>query len=142
MAEKNFVSYRRELVKINNKKMDGGLMDYEDAEAEVVDYLSKQKMIEISDIGNEEVNKTKEYLREKKNECRRHVIECIYQKNISVRGYQDHKIEKFIEEMVSEYAGYSALEEAFDDPLVDDIYCIDWETIFVERDGVNMRYWN
>lgn len=142
MSERSYRSYKRDLVKINNKKLiDGVLLDYEDAENEIVDYLSQKKMIELDFSNRSDETKTKEYLKDKKREIRQHVIDCIYQRNISIRGYQDDKIDDFIDEMVAEYAGYSILEEAFLDESIDDIYCIDWQTIFVEKDGENVKYW-
>jgi len=140
MSERTYRSYKRDLVKINNKKFDGTIMDYEEAEKEIVDYLSEKKKLEFDTKQVENVIKTKDYLREKKLECRRLIVDCIYQKNISVRGYPNEKIEDFIEEMVAEYAGYSILEDAFADPDINDIYCIDWETIFVEKKNKNIPY--
>ena len=143
MNDKNFRSYKRDIVKINNKKVTSAILDFEDAENEIVEYLTEKKMIEITENAGEqeEVAKTKEYLRFRKREARRHVTDCIYQRNISVRGYEGDKIDDFIHEMVNEYAGYSILDDAFEDPKIDDIFCIDWETIFVEKDGENIPYW-
>ena len=94
MSERSYRSYKRDLVKINNKKLiDGVLLDYEDAENEIVDYLSQKKMIELDFSNKSDETKTKEYLKDKKREIRQHVIDCIYQRNISIRGYQDDKIE-------------------------------------------------
>ena len=43
MSERTYRSYKRDLVKINNKKFDGTIMDYEEAEKEIVDYLSEKR---------------------------------------------------------------------------------------------------
>lgn len=146
MIEKDFKSFRRDILKATAQKTDGMLLSYDDALEEVREYLQEKmseeraEEIKLETSNTGEVIKDKEYLREKKKKHRELINECIGIKNIRVKGYEGDKIYQFIDEMVAEFAGYSILEEAFQDPGVSDIYVIDWDTIFVEKNGVNERY--
>lgn len=140
--EQDFKSFRRDIMKATNKSTSGIILEYEEALEEVRDYLqeriseelARQKTIE------KDVAKDKEYLREKKEKYRDLILEAISIKNLRIRGYEGDKLNSFVEEMVGEFAGYSVLEDAFNDPEVSDIYVIDWETIYVEKDGANVEY--
>lgn len=142
---KSYTSYKKDIVRINNKERQNikQIYDYEDAEQLVVDFLTENKILnmeaQINEIGINR-NLTKDDLKKEKEKIRRMVVDCIMQKNITVRGYSGDKIETFINEMVSEYAGYSVLEEAFNDPDVDDIFCLAYNKIYVEKNGRNERY--
>lgn len=146
LIEKDFKTFRRDILKATAQKTDGMLLGYDDAMEEVREYLqekiSQEKvdamLYEKDDEG--EIIKDKEYLRQKKKKFRDLISECIGIKNIRVKGYEGEKIRDFIDEMTAEFAGYSILEEAFQDPEVSDIYIIDWDTIFVEKNGVNQKY--
>lgn len=143
--EKAFVSYKKEIVKIanNNTSKANEVVDYDEAEKMIVDYIAEKKVVEMQvNDGNLGTNRnlTKEDLREGKKRCRKMVSDCILQKNLSVRGYSGDKLDEFINDMVNEYSGYSVLEDAFNDPDVDDIYCIEWNKIYVERKGQNVKY--
>lgn len=145
MIEKDFKTFRRDILKATSQKTDGMLLSYDDAMEEVREYLqekmSEEKAEELRYENDEgEVIKDKEYLRQKQKRVREMINECIGIKNIRVKDYEGEKIHKFVDEMVAEFAGYSILEEAFQDPGVSDIYIIDWDTIFVEKNGVNERY--
>lgn len=140
-----YTSYYKDIAKINHrdKSSDGRILDYSQAEEEIVDYLTEMKVLKMStSSGDIELtrNLTKDDLREEKKKVRKMVSECIFSKGFQVRGYQGDKLSEFIDEMVSEYAGYSILEDAFNDPDVDDIYCIEWDKIYVERNGKNEKY--
>lgn len=148
MSEKNekaFLSYKKEIVKIanNNTSKANEVIDYDEAEKLVVDYIAEKKVLEMQ-VNDGEIasnrNLTKEDLRKGKEKCRKLVSDCILQNNISVRGYGGVKLDEFITDMVNEYSGYSILEDAFNDPDVDDIYCIEWNKIYVERKGKNVKY--
>lgn len=62
----------------------------------------------------------------------------VYKDTYDVEGYKDK--EDFIEDMAEEILGRSILSHAFEDPGVSDIYCMSWDNIWVERNGVNERY--
>lgn len=142
--QQDFKSFRLDIMKATNRNTQGMILDYEDALTEVREYLQEKISAELSDsikMGtNKEVTKDKEYLRAKKARYHDLISEAIGIKKIRVKNYENEKINDFINEMVGEFAGYSVLEDAFSDPKVSDIYVIDWETIFVERGGVNEKY--
>lgn len=143
--KKVFTSYKRDIVKINNRNQSiaGQTLDYDVADKKVVEYLSAKKTEQMeSENGDASTARslTKEDLRKGKVECRRNVSDCILSQNFSVRGYPGAKIDEFINEMVSEYSGYSILEDAFIDPEVDDIFCLAWDKIYVEKAGKNVKY--
>lgn len=50
MSEKSFVSYKKEIVKIsnNNTSKANEVVDYDEAEKLVVDYLSEKKILEMT----------------------------------------------------------------------------------------------
>lgn len=143
--EKDFKTFRRDIMKATNTNYNGFLLSYEEAIEEVREYLQDKitnQLAESIRIGNnnEIIKKDKEYLREKKRKYRDLISECVGIKGLRVKNYEGDKINLFIEDMVAEFAGYSILEEAFNDPKVSDIYVIDWETIFIERNGKNEKY--
>lgn len=142
--EQDFRSFRKDLMKMQRQKQEGGIvLDYDEALEQVRELLGEKLVHQMeSDLDGEEKNvtKDKEYLRKKKELYRNHITDIVFTENIRVRGYEDNKIYDFIEKMVGEFAGYSVLEEAFEDPTISDIFVIDWKTIFVEKSGVNTRY--
>lgn len=142
MAEEQIRSFARDIAKAKTATMKavGRIVDKEEAENMVIDYLSKNKVssfdMEQSVVATKTA--TKEDMRIEKEHIRTLITSCIFSSSIQVR---DCEIEDFINEMVSEYGGYSALDEAFEDDEVSDIYCLSWDNIFVEKAGKNMRYW-
>jgi pilus assembly protein CpaF len=141
MSDYNLVSYRKNINRTLGRRNDGILLDYNEAERVIVDYITNKRLDQINSEKEKEDVKTKEDLRREMYTVRKYVTDCILENNMSIRGYQGEKIERFIEDMVQEYAGYSILDDAFKDDEISDIYCIDWETIFVEKKGKNVRYW-
>lgn len=139
--EQSFKSFRTDLQKLKNQKQKGAILDYEEALDTVREVLGKQlvdRMDQGADNKEEIVVKDKNYLRKKKEEYRDLITNIVLNESIRVRGYDDNYV--FIEELVSEYAGYSILDEAFDDPEVSDIFCLRWNLIYVEKKGVNVKY--
>jgi pilus assembly protein CpaF len=146
-VEQDFKSFRRDLMKFNRQRQDTGMvLDYEDALEIIREALREKLNTEIDMNGNafgkeEDVVKDKEYLRKKKAQYRNYIENIIYSKSLRIRGYEDSvKLNQFIDEMVEEFAGYSILADAFNDPEVSDIFVIDWKTIFVEKKGRNVPY--
>ena len=144
--ETNMVSFRKELLKMNNQKQDGVLLPFNEALEEVRAYL-KDKIVKMNEdeekFGKnaEEIEvKNKEYLRKKKEKYRSLIEDCVYEHNIRVREYEGNRLKVFIDEMVEEFAGYSVLADAFNDPSVSDIFCISWNRIFIEKNGKNEKY--
>lgn len=123
---------------MRNQKERGAILDYKEA-LEIVREKLGQTLVDRMEIKDKDnVVKDKEYLRQKKSKYKDMISDIVLQENIRVRGYDDLNL--FIEELVGEFAGYSILEDAFNDPNVSDIYVIRWDLIFVERSGKNERY--
>ena len=142
--EQSFKSFKKDLMKLNSKKQDGMILEYEEAIEEIGEYLKDKltlKLEEDARTGSKaKIVKDKEYLRKKREEYRGYISDCVFSKSMRVRKFEGDKINEFIEQMVGEFAGYSILEEAFQDPEISDIFVIDWKTIFVEKKGTNMKY--
>ena len=140
--------FKREVMKANYQKQTGLLLSYENAmedlkelmKDEITERMEQKATLQkkLKDVNI--VKKDKEYLRKEKKEYEKMIKECIAKNSIRVKNYEGEKINQFIQEMVGEFVGYSVLEDAFADPSITDIYVIDWETIFVEKNGVNERY--
>ena len=139
--KRDLVSYKKNINTTLGKRNDGKLLDYNEAEKVVVQYITDRRLEDINNNKNKQAVKTKEDLRHEMLKVRKYITDCILENNISIRNYQGPLVEKFIEDMVQEYAGYSVLDDAFKDDEVSDIYCIAWDTIFVEKAGKNVKYW-
>lgn len=141
--EHTFQSFRKDLAKMRHSKQEGGaVLDYDEALEKVRTLLGEKlkTIMENEFEGKEKVVKDKEYLRKKMEMYKGYISDIVFSNNIRVRGYEGGRINDFIDEMVQEFAGYSILAEAFNDPEVSDIYVISWDKIFVEKKGKNVRY--
>lgn len=136
--EQSFKSFRKDLQRMKNQRIVGVTLDYEDALEMVRKSLGNELISRYETDDDENVVKDKEYMRRRKGQYRELINQIVLRENIRVRGYED--MNRFIDEMVAEFAGYSVLEDAFNDPEVSDIYVIRWDLIFVEKAGVNRRY--
>lgn len=92
--------------------------------------------------GEEKVDKSrpkkKADLRHKKQVYEQIIRQAVYNDSFDVIGYKD--LDDFVMDMVEEIAGHSVLAKAFADPGVDDIFCLSWDKIYVEKNGVNELY--
>lgn len=83
--------------------------------------------------------KNKEYLRNLKSYYFTLIMDSLSELNMRIKGYSTP--EAFAQVAVAEFAGFSILEDAFNDPKVTDIFVIAWDCIFVERSGsVPVKY--
>ncbi|MFF2531575.1 CpaF family protein [Brevibacillus sp. NPDC058079] len=143
--EQSFHSFRKDLAKMKNLKQEGGtLYDYEEALEKVRAKLAEKLGSILENQTNEEKNaqtvKDKEALRNKMATYKGYISDIVFAENIRVRKYEENNIHDFIDEMVQEFAGYSILAPAFNDPEVSDIFVIQWDLIFVEKNGKNVKY--
>lgn len=137
--EQSFKNFRKDLIKMKNQKDKGAILDFDEALETVREELGKQLVNRMDNDGKKElVVKDKSYLRKKKEQYKSLITEIVLNENIRVRGYED--INDFVNELVGEFAGYSILEDAFNDPEVSDIFALRWNLIFVEKKGVNVKY--
>jgi pilus assembly protein CpaF len=143
--ETSFQSFRNNIGKMKHSKSEGGkLYDYDDALDKVRELLG-DKLTTLMENQTDDIEKEvkdKSFLRKKLERFQELVREIVYGSQIHVRGYEGKTKtnEDFINEMVHEFAGYSILADAFEDPKVSDIFVISWDKIFVERSGENVQY--
>ena len=83
--------------------------------------------------------KNKAYLKEQMALMEKDLRDIIQKKNYRVREYQND-IDKLVKRLTDEFVGFSALTEAFEDPEVSDIFCLKYDKIYVEKNGVNVKY--
>lgn len=138
-------SYMRNIKKAQNKSLEGVARTVPEAMDDIREYLQTNMKEEMEEklrskhTRNDATVMDKEYLREKTKIYRTLIEDCITKNNIVVVGYED-RMRDFLELMVSEFVGYGPLQYAFLDPGVSDIYVVNYDTIFVEKNGVNQRY--
>ncbi|MBQ3423051.1 MAG: hypothetical protein IJH34_15670, partial [Romboutsia sp.] len=141
----DFKSYRGQMQAVQRKNIDTGQSLFYESALNLVREAIKKKIEEESKMMHSDEQilrsieiKDKEYLNKKKKIYRARISEAVALNNIKVDGYTR---EEFIEEALSDIAGYGSLEDAFADPEITDIFVIDYKTIFVEKKGENVRYW-
>ncbi|BBW98918.1 CpaF family protein [Geobacillus subterraneus] len=139
--EQDFLTFQKDLMKWRQQWQEGNRWwDYDEA-MEKVRALLSEKLSSFLEEERRLEKKDKEYLRQKKKFFREQIMDIVLTEAIRVRGYEGAEgTDRFVDDMVAEFVGYSVLEEAFQDPDVTDIYVIKWDTIFVERRGKNERY--
>lgn len=143
--EIDMTSYMRNIKKAQNKSLEGVTRTVPEAMDDIREYLQTSMKDEMEEslrskhTRNDAIVVDKEFLREKTKIYRTLIEDCITKQNIVVVGYEN-RMQEFIELMVSEFVGYGPLQYAFLDPGVSDIYVINYNTIFVEKDGVNQKY--
>ncbi|WPS85481.1 ATPase, T2SS/T4P/T4SS family (plasmid) [Brevibacillus halotolerans] len=143
--EQTFQSFRKDLAKMKNLKQEGGVIyDYEEAmeqvRAKLAEKLESILENQTKEEKTEELVKDKEALRKKMATYKSYISDIVFANNIRVRNYEANKINDFIDKMVQEFAGYSILADAFNDPEVSDIFIITWDLIIVEKKGENVKY--
>lgn len=141
--ESSIGDVRRMMNRMQNLSGDNssGVLLFEDAYNRVLEAIKPQMqdMLDEKMAGKDEIiTMTKADLRAKKEQYRKLIEMKVLSETYSVEGYEDK--DDFIEAMVEEIVGYSVLVDAFNDPDVDDIFCLAWDKIYVERRGRNEKY--
>lgn len=143
--EKNFKSFKKDMQKMKGIRETGTIYTFEDALEIVRDYITeKKKQITDEDSATdrknrEETKKDKAALRKLLEESRAEIRDVVYGRNIRVRGFENEP-EAFIEMAAEEFVGYSILDKAFYDKSVSDVFCLQWNNIYIEKDGENEKY--
>lgn len=143
--EQSVKSFRRDVLKSQRKTLKGVPRTFDEAMEDVREYVQLEITQEIAEKmrGRHSkdgiVKQDKAFLRDKERTYRDIIEEAIDKNDIVVIGYED-RMKEFVDLMVAEFAGYSTLEKAFRDPDISDIFVINWNTIFVEKNGENVRY--
>lgn len=143
--EVDIKSFKRDILKAQNKSTAGIIRNFDEAIEDIRTFIQDDKKEEIQEklrskyTSNDIERKDKAYLRDKEQEYRKIITECINANKIRVKGFEG-RMNEFTDLAVSEFVGYSVLEDAFKNPDVSDIYVINYDTIFVKQKGVNVRY--
>lgn len=139
--ESSFTDIQRSISQFNAKSGDvsDSILSFEDAyntvmkeaDEDLKDYFSK-------DDDDAHRVRNKATLRSNKHKLKRIVEKVVYKGTYDIEGYDDK--DDFIEDCAEEILGRSVLAHAFEDPDVSDIFCIEWDNIWVEKKGRNQRY--
>lgn len=139
----SYKNYAHAIRTANNSTLKSVTISYADGMEVVQKYVEAKLAEEMKETSlsknyaDTEVKKDKEYLRGKKEKYRDFIKSCVSETGFIIDGVD---MSVFIEDMVSELAGYSVLEDAFNDPGVTDIFVISWDKIYVEKNGKNILY--
>lgn len=133
--EKNFKSFKKDVQKAKGLRDSGEIYSYEEALEIVRDGIAEHMKKE--DVEEKKALKTKASLRKLKEQRRIQVSDVVFDKNLHVRDYD---ADVFITSAVEEFVGYSVLYKAFNDPEVSDIFCLQWNKIYIEKNGNNEVY--
>lgn len=140
--EQDLTSIRKSLAKMRPASRGNRVYDAEDALEVIREELGERlKSLAEQEVKEDELaEKDKAYFKKRFDRYKKMISDIIFRENIVVRGYDNQSIHDFIHLATHDIAGYSVLANAFEDPDVSDIYCLDWDDIFVERKGENQRY--
>lgn len=133
--ERNFKSFKKDVQKAKGLRETGEIYSYEEALDIVRDGIAEHMKTE--DIEEKKELKTKASLRKLKEQRRAQVSDVVFKQNLRVRDYE---VADFITSAVEEFVGYSILYKAFNDPAVSDIFCLQWNKIYIEKNGNNELY--
>lgn len=135
--EQDVKAIRQGIRKMNNHDSQNSLISYHDALERVRNELSSQ-LLELAGSGSNDINnKNQISLEELKTRYEQRIADIINLRRLNIA---DMTGAEFVKKAVSEFVGYSILEQAMADPKITDIYIIDYQTIYVEKSGTNYRY--
>lgn len=139
--ETDIKKIREDLRRTNYKSGTSAIVEYGEALERVRSGLNIKIKAIRAQQGHEEDRaiKDKEYLIRKKKEYQEYVQEIFYAEALRVEGYEGVAAGAFINEVVNEFVGLDILEDAYFNPKVTDIYCLAWDTIYIEESGINVK---
>lgn len=150
-VETSFEEIQRSISKFNARhgEVSGVILSFEDAHERVLK-VSEQDLSEyFSDNAKKNIDtQTKSAFSENKRRLKRIIEKAVYSENYDIEGYyvtdedgkQKNDKAAFIEDSSEEILGRSILSHAFKDDAVSDIFCMAYNNIWVERNGVNQKY--
>ena len=108
------------------------------------DQTLKEKEDKLAKISLEE-RKSREFYRENFRFYYRLIRQKLLSEGIFVyketeTGSEEVPTDEVANYITSGYVGFDCLEDAINDPSITDIYCISYDTIFVEKNGKNEKY--
>lgn len=101
--------------------------------------LDRALEMNIATNKDEAIVKNKAYFNDLKIATEKDLRDIIQKKQYRVREYV-YDTDALIKKLVDEFVGYSVLTSAFEDPGVSDIFCLKYNKIYVERNGINEKY--
>lgn len=140
--EDNYKDIQKQMERMNrNNKKANQLLEFGEASERMLQGIMPQ-MAKYLDKSNKDESKDKPLkksdLKAEKQIYMMMAKDVFYKDSFSVVGYTDH--DDFIEDVVEDIKGYSVLAQAFYDNAVDDIFCLQWDKIYIEKNGVNELY--
>lgn len=139
--ETDMKRFREELRKNTYRGSSSAIVEYDEALEQIRERLNQRIKAVRAEQGRElDVRqKDKDYLLQKKKEYKEYVQEIFYSENLRVAGYEGELADVFINEVVNEFVGLDVLEAAYFNPAVTDIYCLAWDKLYIEENGVNVK---
>lgn len=140
-VESNFEQIQRSISQFNANHGDVAdvILSFDDAYNRALKMSEEELSDYFDDLANEvERNKDKAALRRNRIRLTRIIEKGVYRESYAIEGYRSKQ--DFVDDVVEEILGRSILADAFDDPDVSDIFCMAWNNIWVERNGINERY--
>lgn len=133
-------SFKQDVAMAKNQTLENVILKEEDAlkvvQKELTDFLQSAKAQEqMEEL--DRIKKDKIYLRKKKIIFKNMISDIIDRLNLRVVDSKMAPValSHFLNKCVSEFAGYSILEDAFLDDAVTDIFIVSWDKIYVETNG-------
>lgn len=140
---KDVRSFRQDKLLLQNEDVDiTKPLRYEQALEHVKLSLKEELKEAIEETQRQKRNgviviKNKAYLNYRLEDFTEKISNVVYEDALNI---MDMTPEHFVKTAVSEMVGYDILDDAFAHPGVSDIYIYQWDKIFVECNGENMRY--
>ena len=133
-----FKSYKKQIDEVRGN----GVTVFQDKSYEAA-LIAIKKYIQEKKMKNNEVSvdsgvNDRKFFEERKKKYREYIKSAIAELRLRV---DDYDTAEFIEEALSDIAGYSILEDAFSDDEITDIFVNTDTEIFVEKKGETIPYW-
>ena len=135
--EESIKSFRGNIKKMQGIGTNSFYLDYKDAVEKVILLVSehKKKDFQASDITE---HSTKKEYRENLQKHKDLISDLVYGESFKVKGFDN--IEDFIILMANRIAGMDILTELYENKSVSDIHVISSDTIFYEKDGIDIEF--
>lgn len=134
-----FKSYKKQIDEIKGGEGSGYRDNtYEDALIAVKKYIQEKKL-KNNDVGSDEDTTSKEFFLRRKKRYKEYIRSAVSELRLRV---DDYTKEDFISEALSDIAGFSVLDDAFEDPSITDIFVNAWDEIYFDDvNGEGGPYW-
>lgn len=149
--ETSFEEIQRSISQFNaaHGEVANAVLSFEDAHKRVLKMAEADFTEYFDDLANSNIDsRNKTMFRDNKRRLKRIIEKAVYKENYDIEGYyvtdedgrQKNDKSAFIEDSSEEILGRSILSHAFKDDGVSDIFCMGYNNIWVEKNGVNEPY--